>query len=169
MKPSKIGKKIKYYREENSLTQQELADKIGVTWEMVSRYERGINEPYSRIKDIAKALNVDLNELLQNNNNASTGNYIPLFTNYVENFDPDATTFYYTCPQWILAKDKMAFAIDMGITDTNEKGVFYISPRTKPSANDTVIFKKSNKIIVGNFSNQKELIGTVLAKEVKLI
>ena len=35
-----IGENIKIYRERKKLTQRELGDKIGKTWEMISRYER---------------------------------------------------------------------------------------------------------------------------------
>ena len=170
MKSSKVGKKIKYYREENKLTQQQLADKIGVTWEMVSKYERGVNEPYNRIEAIAKALNTSISELLQDNNIASFGSQIPLFTKIPKDnkFDFENTTFYYTCPEWILKKDKKAFAIDMSLVEKDSEGVYYISPNTKPERNSLVLLKRGNGFKIEEFKNQKDILGIVLGKEIRL-
>ena len=40
MKNNYIGENIRTYRARANLTQQQLADKVGVSWEMISRYER---------------------------------------------------------------------------------------------------------------------------------
>ncbi len=168
MKPSKIGKKIKYYREENKMTQQELADKIGVTYEMVSRYERGVNEPYKKLNIIAKALNVDVSELLQEVNNASISFQIPLFTKIPKSFDSENTNFFYTCPTWIQEKDRKTFALDMELVEKEENGVYYISPRTKPERNSLVLLKKGNGLKIEGFENQKDVLGIVLGKEIRL-
>ena len=55
-----IGERIKYYRLAAGLTQQELADKIGVKLAAVSKYELGTvdNLPISRVERIADALGV---------------------------------------------------------------------------------------------------------------
>ncbi len=167
MKSSKVGRKIKQYREESQLTQQDLADKIGVTWEMISRYERGINEPYNRIEIIAKALNTNISELLQDNNIANFQNNIPLFTKAPKNLDfsRDNTTFYYVCPEWIFQKDKGAFAIDMNLIEKNNDGVYYISPNTKPKEKNLVLINKKNNLTIEKFQKQNEILGTVLSFE----
>lgn len=55
-----IGERIKYYRLAAGLTQQELADKIGVKLAAVSKYELGTvdNLPISRVERIADALGI---------------------------------------------------------------------------------------------------------------
>lgn len=53
-----IGKVIKRLRVERGYSQQELAEKVGVTWEMISRYERGKSSPLQKILEIAESLNV---------------------------------------------------------------------------------------------------------------
>jgi transcriptional regulator with XRE-family HTH domain len=171
MKPSKVGRKIKYYREESKLTQQQLADKIGVTWEMVSRYERGINEPYSRIKSIAKALNTNISELLQEDNIASVRNQIPLFTKIPKdlNFNQNNTTFYYTCPEWILKKDKDVFAIDMSLVEEEKEGVYYVSPNIESEMSKLVLRNENGKLLVEKFQKQKDIIGIILSFEEKII
>ena len=45
MNSEKIGKFIKEIRKKNNLTQKELADKYGVTYQAVSKWENGINLP----------------------------------------------------------------------------------------------------------------------------
>jgi transcriptional regulator with XRE-family HTH domain len=65
MDQEKIGKFIKKLREENNLTQKELADKLGVTYQAVSKWENGKNVPdISIIKEMSKMFNVDIDEIL---------------------------------------------------------------------------------------------------------
>ncbi len=170
MKILNVGKRIKHYREENGLTQQQLADKIGVTCEMVSRYERGVNDPYNRINVLAKVLNVDLAELLQKNNNTNFSKEIPLFTKIPKNFEfyIENTNFFYTCPEWIYKKDKKSFAIDIDLVNGEENGVLYVSPRTKPKDDCFVILNKNNYLKLERFQDHKEIIGVLLAKEIRI-
>jgi len=53
-----IGERIKYYREQAGMTQQELAVKAGVSYQAISKYENGIvtNIPTKRLQLIADAL-----------------------------------------------------------------------------------------------------------------
>ena len=64
MNLKEIGRRIRHYRLLRGLTQEELAKKIGVSWEMVSRYENGRSDPTNRIVFIANALNTSPNILL---------------------------------------------------------------------------------------------------------
>lgn len=57
MDNKQIGLQIKKGRIDSGLTQQELGEKIGVTWEMISRYENGRTNPLTNLLDIAKHLN----------------------------------------------------------------------------------------------------------------
>lgn len=59
-----IGNRIKNFRKEKGLSQKDLASMVGVTWEMVSRYERGRSSPLLKIIPIAKALSVPTEALL---------------------------------------------------------------------------------------------------------
>ena len=63
-----IGQRIRYYRVLKGLTQQELADRIGVTWEMVSRYENGRTNPMRQLVLIAEALGIPSKLLLGTEN-----------------------------------------------------------------------------------------------------
>ena len=171
MKSSKVGKKIKYYRQENKLTQQQLADKIGVTWEMISKYERGINEPYNRIEAIAKALNTSIAELLQDDNIGNLNNQIPLFTKIPKDlkFNQNNTNFFYSCPLWILKKDRDVFAIDMNLVEKEKDGIYYISPNTNSEKGNFVLLYKGGKLEIKEFENQQKILGTILGKEVRVL
>ncbi len=171
MNSYEIGKKIKYYRQEKKLTQEELGDRIGVTWETVSKYERGVTEPYKRIHAIAKALNVDVVELLQNNYNSSTNNQIPLFTKIPKDFKftPENTNFFYSCPVWILKKDRGVFAIDMDLFEKESKGIYYVSPNTKPKRNNLVLIYSKEELLIEKFQNQENILGVIMGKEVRVL
>lgn len=64
MNQEKIGKFIAQLRKEKNMTQQELADKLGVTDRAVSHWENGRRLPdYSLLKDLCDILSVSINEL----------------------------------------------------------------------------------------------------------
>ena len=65
MNQEKIGSFIKKIRKDNNLTQKELADKLGVTYQAVSKWENGLNIPdIGIIKEISKMYNIEIDELL---------------------------------------------------------------------------------------------------------
>jgi transcriptional regulator with XRE-family HTH domain len=60
-----VGKIIRFHRKRLGLTQQELARRIGVTWEMISRYERGRSSSIQKLLSIAAELEISPSLLLQ--------------------------------------------------------------------------------------------------------
>ncbi len=51
--------RLRELRERAGLTQQQLGERVGVTWEAVSRWERGAREPsWSNVLALADALSV---------------------------------------------------------------------------------------------------------------
>ncbi|MCL2855810.1 MAG: helix-turn-helix domain-containing protein [Defluviitaleaceae bacterium] len=62
-----IGKKISALRKQRDMTQVELADKLGVTYQAVSSWERGNSMPdIGKLPHISQVLNVTVDELLDN-------------------------------------------------------------------------------------------------------
>lgn len=60
-----ISKIIKKIRIDNKLTQKELANELGVTFQAVSKWENGKNIPdVALLKEISEKYNYDINELL---------------------------------------------------------------------------------------------------------
>lgn len=70
MKQERMGLFISELRKENKMTQQELADKLGIIATSVSKWERGINAPdISYLTELSKIFNVTVNELLNGERN----------------------------------------------------------------------------------------------------
>lgn len=64
----KIGAKIVYYRKVRNLTQEELAEKVGITPQYLSRIENGgysKNVSLSTLMKIAGALDVTMSQLMK--------------------------------------------------------------------------------------------------------
>jgi len=62
-----IGRKISALRKERDMTQVDLADKLGVTYQAVSSWERGNSMPdIGKLPDISQVLAVSIDELLDN-------------------------------------------------------------------------------------------------------
>ena len=65
MDSDKIGKFIKELRKKNNLTQNDLAKKYGVTYQAVSKWERGLNIPdISLIREMSKDFNIPVEDIL---------------------------------------------------------------------------------------------------------
>lgn len=65
MNQEKIGEFIKKLRQDNNLTQKALADKYNVTYQAVSKWERGLNIPdISLLKQMSEDFNISIEELL---------------------------------------------------------------------------------------------------------
>ena len=65
MNQEKIGKFIAQCRKNKNITQEQLAEKLGVTNKSVSRWENGKNMPdYSILKELCNILDIDVNEFL---------------------------------------------------------------------------------------------------------
>ena len=81
MNQEKIGNFIKEIRKKNNLTQKELADKLGVTYQAVSKWETGLNIPdIAIIRQISKMYDVDINEILDGEKKKKKKNIFILMT-----------------------------------------------------------------------------------------
>lgn len=81
MNQDKIGKFIKKIRLENNLTQKQLADTLGVTYQAVSKWENGKNIPdIELLKEISERFNINIDEILNGEKNPKKkNNYLYLF------------------------------------------------------------------------------------------
>lgn len=62
----RFGQRVKYFRLEKGLTQEELSLEIGTDNSYISNIENARNDiPLSRVRLIAKALGVELSELFR--------------------------------------------------------------------------------------------------------
>ncbi|HNW23783.1 MAG TPA: helix-turn-helix transcriptional regulator [Candidatus Dojkabacteria bacterium] len=178
MEQNYIGENIRRYRERAKLTQQQLADKIGITWEMVSRYERNESSPIHRLDDLSKALSISKSEILEKHipERYSHIEYrVPLFIQYPSSkkFTSGYTNYYYICPEWILKRDRECIAIDTALIESDyeefgKSGIVYISTQVKPELNDLILVKGSNQLITERYrSKNGNILGKILAQEVR--
>jgi transcriptional regulator with XRE-family HTH domain len=66
-----VGARIKLKRKLQSISQQALAAKLGVTFQQVQKYEKGVNRVgASRLSQIATALDVPMSYFFDGNNGA---------------------------------------------------------------------------------------------------
>ncbi|MBP3821504.1 helix-turn-helix transcriptional regulator [bacterium] len=64
MNRQEIGKKIKFYRQISNLTQEQLAEKVGIHEKQISRIESGIHFPtFDNLIKIMNALNIEFKDL----------------------------------------------------------------------------------------------------------
>ena len=60
-----IGKKITDLRKAHNMTQMELADKLGISFQAVSNWERGSTMPdISKLPELAEIFHISVDELL---------------------------------------------------------------------------------------------------------
>lgn len=87
-----LGEKIKKYRVEKGLTQQELADIIGVQRAAISKYEKNIvSISINQIEKIASALDITTSQLLYDQ---EIENALNQSAEILSNFNPnDPSTF----------------------------------------------------------------------------
>ena len=184
----KIGKNIKYYRLEKGLTQKTLADKIGITWEMISRYEREKSTPLRHIQEIADALDVPIAKLLQKDCETRAYNQqvesltsdiiIPYFIRKPKNllFTRKHTKYIYLTPPELTLKYPNLIAVDLDIVKVKtiqigKKGVVFVDTNANIKPGDVILYVYEHNIFIDtntNLTNQISLVGKVIAQFIQL-
>lgn len=87
-----IGMRMRWRRRSLEISQQQLADCVGTIFQMVHKYERGVNRiAASRLYDIAKALGVRVDYFYEGygdgDNAPETGGMYPLLLQLTEDFN----------------------------------------------------------------------------------
>ena len=178
MEQNYIGENIRIYRERANLTQQQLADKVGVSWEMISRYEREESSPYKKLEQLSRALDVTKSQLIEKHipqRYSSLDYKIPLFLQIPHSykFTANQTHYYYVCPEWILHRDRKCIAIDSSLINSeyasiSNNGITYISMQSELKKNDLVIIKSEKGLSTERYNNESSnVLGKVLAQEVR--
>lgn len=74
-----VGAKIRLFRTNRGMSQSLLAEKIGVSFQQVQKYEKGVNRVgASRLSQIAAVLGIPVGELFENGDNRSAGQNSPV-------------------------------------------------------------------------------------------
>ncbi len=79
MDQEKVGNLIKKLRTDHNLTQKELADKLNVTFQAVSKWENGKSVPdIAQLHEISKLFSIDISDLLDGEMKIKKKNYTKL-------------------------------------------------------------------------------------------
>ncbi len=107
---SLFGNRLRQLRKEDSLTQKELAAKLGLAFSTISMYERGIREPdFETTEAIADYFNVSMDFLLgKTTKSAPMGNIIPM-----PHFNTVPLLGTIACGEPILADENIDGEVDM--------------------------------------------------------
>jgi transcriptional regulator with XRE-family HTH domain len=175
MKDSYIGENIRFYRERLDYTQQELADKVGVSWEMISRYERNASSPLNKLYELSEALNIPSSQLIDKHipQNLNSNFRVPLVVSLPKGnlFDFDYTNFYYNAPEWIFQKGIKAIALSSTLvsnSDTPKGGVYYICTPNDLKRDDKVLIRENKELVEKAYAGgQKDILAKVIAKEIR--
>lgn len=179
MKDNYIGENIRLYRERRNLTQQQLADKVGVSWEMISRYERSTSSPIAKIKKIADALDVTKSQLLEEHipqGLAFTDLRIPLFTHIPSpaKFSPSQTSYFYISPEWIVRNYKNVIAIDSSlikssISEFQKDSILFVSLDYSITKGEYICIKGYETLEIKKYEGEKkeDILGILLAQEIR--
>ena len=86
-----LGKKIQYYREAKSMTQEQLAEIVDVSQNFISSIERGKKTPsFDTFLDIVDALDVTANDLLEDTIKNGYKAKASRLSNFLEALSPES-------------------------------------------------------------------------------
>ena len=178
MKDEKIGVQIKKARSEAQMTQSELGKRIGVTWEMISRYENGKSSPRKNLEQIAEVLEKPIqyffgveeapirdeinrlsNLLEKKGMDISASAEVPLVETF-EGFSVHRalklTKQAYTAPKWISVKYKDIFAVKMNniksiVVNVAKGDIGFFTRDEKAKVDDYVLVKEGEDYYIKKF------------------
>lgn len=179
MKRNYIGENIRIYRERQKLTQQDLADKVGVTWEMISRYERSASSPMKKLDLIADSLGISESQLLQEH--IPEGIHpnelrVPLFVKIPSpaRFTPIQTNYFYSCPEWVMKKYEGIVALDTSIVSTKIQnfilnGVIFVSTKAKLQPDTYIVTRGYDTLEIKMYKGEsiENVLGVLVSQEVR--
>ena len=163
MNQEKIGQFIKKIRQDNKLTQKEFADRLGVTFQAVSKWENGKNVPdISILKEMSKIFNVDIDEILDGEKKEKSNKIYPLFlisfliillvlgyVFYNSNSDYEFKTITTTCND---------FKISGSAAYNKDKATIYISNVEFCGKEDTTKYKTITCTLYETYNDTKTKI-----------
>lgn len=178
MNQEKFGKFIKELRKKNNLTQAELADKYGVTYQAVSKWETGKNMPdISLIRQMSKDFNIDISNFLDGTMSNKKHNFkniiiiilgiIIVILSIIIIFTPKNKTDNYKFKT--LSSECSNFTISGSISYDSKKSSIYISNIKYCGGNDNTKYKSIECILYEQHDNIDKRIDSYKYNENNLI
>ncbi len=179
MNQEKIGTIIKTIRKQNHLTQEKFANKFGVTFQAVSKWENGQNIPdISILKKICNEYKLDINDLLEGNytKKAKFNKKIWLAISALLciTIIIIGITLFYLLPQddfefKTLASSADNFSLYGTIAYSDNKTSIYISNITYEGSNDQNVYKEIRCTLYEKDRNNKKSISTYDYKDTTIL
>ena len=149
MSQEEFGKLIKRIRQENNLTQKDLAEKYNVTYQAVSKWENGKNMPdISLIKKISEDFNISITEMIGGTENKKDSKSFILIIVAVMTILILVIVFLLTRKDEFEFKKISSNCEDFNITGSmsydNNKSVIYISSIKYCGKKDETIYESIN-------------------------
>ena len=175
MEQDKVSNFIKKIRKDNNLTQKDLAEKYGVTYQAVSKWENGINMPdMILLKKMSKDFNISLDDILEGNYKSKKNNklitYILLSLVIISliiinvynrnNSDFEFKTLSTTCDN---------FTITGSLSYNNKKSAIYISNIEYCGEDNNETYKNIECILYESHNNKITKISSNVYKSDKSI
>lgn len=174
MNQEKIGKIIKNIRLKEKLSQQKFAEKFGVTYQAVSKWENGKNIPdIAILKEICKEYNLNLNDLLESKINKKKKRHLLITLGLILIVSFIIILFF------IIRKDDFEFKplsttcnnfnLYGSIAYNDTKSSIYISNISYCGKDRNKKYKKIECILYENNNKIKTKIGSYIYNKKKLI
>lgn len=181
MTDKEIGIQIKKARAEKGMSQEVLGEKLGVTWEMVSRYENGRSSSRKYLSELSEILEKPISyffgvqdDLIEYNvekiasalrekgvgYDGGQQNKVILVDDFsILGFEKSLklTRQYYSAPEWILEKYPEVFALRLDSImpeslDVNKGDVGFFTSKVTPNNRDVVLVQSGKNFKLKRFS-----------------
>ncbi|MBN1916076.1 helix-turn-helix transcriptional regulator [Candidatus Dojkabacteria bacterium] len=182
MTDKEIGLQIRKARKDAGLKQLDVAKKLGVTWEMISRYENGRSSARENLEKIAKVTKKpmgyfygqtglgsnNIDKLVEELRKRGVGylpgqdqtNKVPFLEEISELELCESiklTRQFYSCPEWILQKYHNIFALKLAglisaFLEINPKDTGFFTQALEPIVNYLVLVKDESKYKIMRFN-----------------
>lgn len=171
------GEFIKKLRKKNNLTQKEFADKLGVTYQAISKWENGKNMPdILLLKEISNLFDVDIDELLtgKKKNNKIEKRYkfkiililifIILFIIMIVVFKKSDDSFEFKT----MSSSCEDFELTGSLAYDKNKTSIYISDVDYCGKENNTIYKNIDCILYEEYNDTKKRIGTCGKSDIEM-
>ncbi|HAT4296445.1 TPA: helix-turn-helix transcriptional regulator [Clostridium perfringens] len=165
MNLKKLANEIKQYRQQNKITQNDLAKMLGVSRSTLSNYENGIMEPsISFVYNFAKLSNISIDDLIDDRNNQFFSTLSPLEKNLLNERRDIEYMVYLEQNKYFLEKLKTnCFNLEKSKLKMDETYLEFKSTfsRTNKILEDLEITKRNLKSALEDLINSKERLDTI--------